>query len=888
MLADEVGLGKTIEALVVFQGMMNKHPKLRTLIIVPETLIYQWQTEINFKFRKDAPIWGVDETENPQILIVSYKDMMADFDRIQAVGHWDLCIVDETHKLLEDGTLYRAVLDVGRHTEHLLLLSATPILRYKEEFGKLLTLLNPKRFEYMPSGELSALLDRQKYIRDIVYNLMRDLPDYSQYDLYDGFLEGLNEINSVVCDNKLAELIAGIDHNAQDKGLSQIRLVLAYIAEFFQIERGIIRHRRAEIVSMAGIKRQLKLVSYSMAGSNVGFYEESCYNSALELAERLCLSGQSLKLAFKLLAAVSSSPYALLEVLQSHNEFDQYDTRYLISLGLQWAEATDKEINRIVDIRKGSEKFFSKLAKTVEFINNDDQHRKKKYLIFTGFSSTAKNVKVCFQRFFGKLSTCSFHSDITPEKMQEAATLFQNEPGYRFMICDESGGEGRNLQIADCIIHFDLPWSPALLEQRIGRLDRIGREPSKDVLSVVVYSQDSVEKSLFRLYNEGLGIFTQSLCGMELAFGQIQSTIENALKADIRFGLPDAIPKIAEYVKKISEEVERERYFDMARQLDINLQNKFDKLIEHFTRDNGKTLMKTMLAWLPRVGFHGIRIESMFSDSSRVVTVFTNDLNAGLMKQAVYYPPSLDDIIGRSRYRSGVRGTFSREAAVKHEDLIFFAPLNPLFDSITRNAEECYQGRCTAMSFEGKVNWTGVLLTWNLKYNPVKLYQEKFSQELVALVKGYLPMEQIVFAQTLDSRFDDVSAEEIVDQLDVLYLKNLEHLGKRNGGALERFKQKYPHERWHYLISLAYKKGKKYAEEQAALSTDLDGARKQLERMLTASKARELFYGFSDEAAQLKSESEIEALLYGMRHIYVELDSIAFINIEKERRRCRT
>ena len=57
------------------------------------------------------------------------------------------------------------------------------------------------------------------------------------------------------------------------------------------------------------------------------------------------------------------------------------------------------------------------------------------------------------------------------------------------MICDESGGEGRNFQVADFIVSMDLPWSPALLEQRIGRLDRIGREPGKDVVSIVVHSE---------------------------------------------------------------------------------------------------------------------------------------------------------------------------------------------------------------------------------------------------------------------------------------------------------------------------------------------------------------------------------------------------------------
>ena len=286
MLADEVGLGKTIEAMSIIKGMLDKQPKLNSLIIVPDTLLYQWQTEISYKFWYDASIWNVDEIDESQLLIASFNDFSRDYEEISNLKHWDICVVDETHRLINNNELYNKVLKLCKDAESLLLLSATPILNREEEYGKLLTLLNPSRFENMPSEEFSNLLDKQKSIQDIVFNLMRDLPDYLEYDLSYDFIDGFEQINEEINDEILAKLIAQIDSNSEDKGLAQVKLILSYIAEFYQIERGIIRHRRAEIES-ANIKRTLIELPYNMSGSDVGFYEENTYNAVLDLAMEL-------------------------------------------------------------------------------------------------------------------------------------------------------------------------------------------------------------------------------------------------------------------------------------------------------------------------------------------------------------------------------------------------------------------------------------------------------------------------------------------------------------------------------------------------------------------------------------------------------------------------
>ena len=97
-------------------------------------------------------------------------------------------------------------------------------------------------------------------------------------------------------------------------------------------------------------------------------------------------------------------------------------------------------------------------------------------------------------KVFGEEHCAFFCEGMSPDELELNTYRFQNEPGYRIMLSDESGGEGRNFQKADELICIDLPWSANTLEQRIGRLDRIGRDKTKDVVSVIVYANELCRK----------------------------------------------------------------------------------------------------------------------------------------------------------------------------------------------------------------------------------------------------------------------------------------------------------------------------------------------------------------------------------------------------------
>ena len=140
------------------------------------------------------------------------------------------------------------------------------------------------------------------------------------------------------------------------------------------------------------------------------------------------------------------------------------------------------------------------------------------------------------------------------------AYRFQNEESCRIMLCDYSGGEGRNFQCADYVIHIDLPWDANMIEQRIGRLDRLERDPARPIVtSVVIHTEDSFEDALFGFWNTGLKIFNQSLSGMEIIMKDINEQIIAAVEEDFKYGLFERVPKIIELAESMRETVRKEQ-----------------------------------------------------------------------------------------------------------------------------------------------------------------------------------------------------------------------------------------------------------------------------------------------------------------------------------------
>ena len=132
------------------------------------------------------------------------------------------------------------------------------------------------------------------------------------------------------------------------------------------------------------------------------------------------------------------------------------------------------------------------------------------------------------------------------------------------MLSDESGGEGRNFQNADIVIHIDLPWNANTLEQRIGRLDRIGRQGGRPVVSVVPYVEETLDEDLLHVWSEGLRIFVESQSGLEIIMNEIDEKILRSVSEDLKYGLSNMLPQLMEDMEKLKKTVKLEQHFDTA------------------------------------------------------------------------------------------------------------------------------------------------------------------------------------------------------------------------------------------------------------------------------------------------------------------------------------
>ena len=145
---------------------------------------------------------------------------------------------------------------------------------------------------------------------------------------------------------------------------------------------------------------------------------------------------------------------------------------------------------------------------------------RSKVLLFAGFPGIAAPVAGYLREELSAEEIAEFRAEMDPESKEASVARFRDSRACWLLVSDETGGEGRNFQFADEILHFDTPWSAARIEQRIGRLDRLGREAARDVVSNVIFSETSAESGLVQCYDRGSvstlsrSAVSSSLCAM--------------------------------------------------------------------------------------------------------------------------------------------------------------------------------------------------------------------------------------------------------------------------------------------------------------------------------------------------------------------------------------
>lgn len=484
LLADEVGLGKTIEAgLILHHQLLTEHAK-RVLIVVPESLLHQWLVEMLRRFNlhfsifdqeRYAALEQSDNQENPfysEQLILCNLDFLKEHEKaFQAAlaGDWDLLVVDEAHHLQwstsEVSPEYAIIEQLAAGTKGVILLTATP-----EQLGKMshfarLRLLDPDRFvdfdrfveeeqSYQPLAKAVEALLSGEDLDDAVHQLMASIHEEDTQRL----LTFLRDTSIESAENKKART-ALIELLLDRHGTSRI----------------LFRNTRATIKGFPG----RKLIAAPLTLPPL-------YRDCLKAIKDSSIDELPLLICPELLYQTHKS--------SEDPHWTQIDPR------IDWLSQCLKEL------------------------------KPEQVLVITANMQTALDIAQTLKAQTG-LHVPVFHEQMSLIARDRAAAFFANQDeGSQVLVCSEIGSEGRNFQFAHHLILFDLPLNPDLLEQRIGRLDRIGQ--TETIKIYVPFIENSAQAVMFQWYHQGLNAFKQPCHAGQAVFQEMYAALTEALKGN--------------------------------------------------------------------------------------------------------------------------------------------------------------------------------------------------------------------------------------------------------------------------------------------------------------------------------------------------------------------
>lgn len=875
MLADEVGLGKTVEACSILKILASEKKDLGVLIIVPGALASQWKNELHYKYSLDASVASL----RAKICLLPMEDIIN--SHLILSMPWDLVIVDETHRLLTNDAWYNQVQNLSRRVTHILLLSATPIQDRNEEYRRLLALLNPEQYENMSAERFAWMVKRQKRIQKSTNLLLGYLERYNEYA--EIILDDLNSIVETLEDAALEKMVKEIDLNSEGHGLIKVKQALAYICENYRIERRVIRNRR-QLISEKMARRTLRAIPYSPLSLNENYNEIGAIQNTLAY---LADNGKDdedyvTNTAIPLLSALFSSPWAFEEALHKL----KIDDSILLDSAVTWSHQAENEHSLVnVALDEDPDLIKGRLMTAMDYIDQETDilnNENCKLVAFTAHNATLVQFLYLFNLRYARTGICAvaFGKHMNRNELEDSIYAFQNNPKCRMIICDETGGEGRNFQNAAQIIHLDMPWNANALEQRIGRLDRLGRNPGMDVLSVVFYAASSVEEQLFHIWKDGMKLFEQSLSGLEIITGELNELIVDALLDDYYAGLTNAFDDIIDQAKEMQESVEDEQDFDLGAALYRPLSQGVDNVLSIYASEDDNLFATAMMGWGEQAG-----LSPEETTDSGLIEFRESAFSVNAARQSLFIPPEWNRYSNSSILRREGRllGSFDRKIAAIREDILFFAPGDPVYDSIISNAVGCSRGRCTGVETTGAYNYDGLIFIYNIMPEVDELLENGMTLQALAQYRMYLPLKQIIVAIPLNGKSKEIPEKEVIKTLLALRPSNAYHLGRRSGGKmaispLERFISQIPPSTWEPLIDKASAAAYRRACARLEKRSDFEAAEKEMQRILNGYRAECIFFERDmsgvDEKAKL-----FDVTLRALKNAKPKLDAVCFLRV---------
>jgi ATP-dependent helicase HepA len=557
LLADEVGLGKTIEAGLILKELKARGMAKRVLVLAPSGITSQWQFELKTKFNETFAqlnglvvgalkanhpkenVWTIHDNVIASATYASWDDRRA---HEIAVADWDLVIVDEAHHArrtlnnLAGTRLFRLVQALAdpqyASSRAMLFLTATPMQLHPFELYSLMELLDPTLF---PSYE--EFDDHRRRLAGLnqVVDAVRQWPALSAPRR----VQTADDVASWV-DAERAEVAARLDDD-EDRGALTEELLGKH-----RLSEALVRNRKAVV---GGFMPRVAAVwdvdlapeEWEAYHAVTGYAREGFERARVEKNNALgflmatfqklsCSSSEALRKSLlrridklqRKLTASSSAP-------ADEDEREELELAEALDdvLAARFRENTQQEIDEIqeivdllanIDLDSKTRVLNERLAQIAL------QEESPKVLIFTTYRDTQTYLT---EHIPDPWTVSLFHGQLKPAEKDQAVVRFREDTGPQILVSTEAGGEGRNLQFCHMLVNYDLPWNPMKVEQRIGRLDRIGQ--NKPVTIFNLSTTGTIEERVLTVLNDRIGLFEETVGGLDPILGDVERDLKRIL-----------------------------------------------------------------------------------------------------------------------------------------------------------------------------------------------------------------------------------------------------------------------------------------------------------------------------------------------------------------------
>ncbi|MCW6050540.1 helicase [Lyngbya sp. CCAP 1446/10] len=802
LLADEAGLGKTVEAGTILRQFLLDDPNGRAVVIAPKYLLEQWRQELENKFYLSHFA--------DRVQLVS----LTEINQISRNANLDFLIVDEAQDLAamansgdrNQQQSFELCQKVAHKSKNLLLLSAAPVVGREQDFLTMLHLLDPTTYRL---EDLENFKERVQSRHEIGRTLL-DFRETTQPAVLQTKLAELRTLFAK--DDYLIGLAKELEKCLKTADTEEksrlIRTIRTHVSDTYRLHRRILRNRRDAVEDVIFDRDTVPKAEYDLNDE-----QWSAIQTVLDKWRAAAPKSSEYQRIFLLFFRASGTWLNVLErVIKARlqkksspeldRDFGQSDTAILTRTALfsEERELLETLLNTVSKVEEGFDRLgllriailrFLAVALKVpreyhtnprDLLSRIQQQIKRpipgerfpKIVIFTSFTVTCQEIAENLAKIFGKKAIASHDMAKSADDVEDSLHRFKTEPHCFVLVCDRSAETGVNLQLTDWLVHFDVPWFPNQLEQRLSRVDRIG---SKMGVQFCLFAgpdmPDSPHEAWFQVLKNGFDIFNKSISSLQFYADKKLIQLEEKLFTEGAKGLSSELESIKTEIEQEKIKIDEQYALDEIDTLDDSASQYFESLDNC---DAGhKEMQRAAEGWLCQA-LHFKQVEHpsisglMRYQPTQKTLIPSKDLTTRLVPYCQQY------------------GSYNRRIAHQNTDVVLYRTGEGLIDALGAYVRWDDRGQAFAMwrhdeswdAAEGK-EWFGFQFNYSIQTDvePAALVLQAQNIENYNL-KALQRRADALFLPTFETVYVDARSEQmsLVEDAEVLAILQRGYKGK--------------------------------------------------------------------------------------------------------------